>query len=445
MDKIRITLILILTCVIIVETTCLAATGIVNAPSGLVLRETPSKDATPLTTIYDEEKVEIIAKEGEWYKVKYSIYEGYLFAEYVKVQEEQVEETKTEQETQNTEEPKSEEQVQETENAQEQKNGEIKIQSNYPQEVITNTNIKGYLIPSITSRVILDIEQNKTITINYEVGNWLNITYDGKQAWIRKYYMNIQDMEESVQEETTSPVETKPVEEKAIENKKGYVDVSSAAHVRKSASTSADIVTTLLRNAEVTITAESGDFYKIQYQNITGYIAKSLISDNPVSEEVTSRSNTEGERKLEQTQIQESVNVAEEVNTKVTPSGSSGAAIAEFAKQYVGYKYVYGGTTPSGFDCTGFAYYVYNSCGISLSRSCSVQASSGTEVARDNLQPGDLILFNNGGNGRIGHVGIYIGNGQIVHAENSRTGVRIDTINEGYYNKYYYSARRIAN
>ena len=70
MDRIKMTIILILTCVIIIGTTCLAATGIVNAPSGLVLRETPDKNSEPITTISDETKIEIIEKSGEWYNLK---------------------------------------------------------------------------------------------------------------------------------------------------------------------------------------------------------------------------------------------------------------------------------------------------------------------------------------------------------------------------------------
>ena len=112
----------------------------------------------------------------------------------------------------------------------------------------------------------------------------------------------------------------------------------------------------------------------------------------------------------------------------------------------MGYPYVYGGTTPSGgFDCSGFVYYVFNSCGYSISRSCTVQEQSGTAVSRSELQPGDILFFNNTSNGAIGHTGIYIGNGTFIHAANPRRGVVTDTINSGYYNTYYYSARRVAN
>ena len=115
----------------------------------------------------------------------------------------------------------------------------------------------------------------------------------------------------------------------------------------------------------------------------------------------------------------------------------------QYAKKYVGYNYASGGTTPSnGFDCSGFVYYVYNACGYSLSRLCSIQAKTGTEVSKSNLIPGDLVFFNNGSNGSIGHVAIYVGNGIIVHAANTRRGVTTDTINSGYYNTYYYTARR---
>jgi len=190
----------------------------------------------------------------------------------------------------------------------------------------------------------------------------------------------------------------------------------------------------------VTIIGEEGDFYKIKYQDITGYISKSLISDKPV--EVTSRGSVERTVETEEQPKQEALK--EEQPKEVVLNSAEGQNVSDFAKNYLGYNYTYGGTTPNtGFDCTGFTYYIYNSCGYSLSRSCSVQASTGIEVAKENLQPGDLLLFNNGSNGSIGHVGIYIGEGNFVHAANPRRGVTTDTINSGYYDTYYYSARRI--
>ena len=459
MDKMRITIILILTCIIIVGTTCLAATGIVNAPSGLVLRESPSKTSTPLTTIPDDASVDVIEKDGEWYKVKYGQYEGYLFGEYVKVNQETNTETVSEQVTTTAE---------ETTNQNEEQQSVIAATNvTYPQTVNTTVNVKAYIIPSITSRVILTIELGKEITVNGDLNNWYNITYEGKTYWIRKTSVSLpntvaeetteettESTQEATQEETKT--ETTATTETTVENKKGYINVNSAANIRESASTSAKIVNTLTRNTEVTIIGESGDFYKIKYKDITGYVSKSLVSDTAV--EVTSRNN-DGERATQTetvaetqatTEVSESTETTESTQPEPSPAavGTSpdGERIADLAKQYVGYGYSYGGTNPnSGFDCSGFAQYIYSNCGYTIGRTGTQQLGYGTAVSKDELAVGDLLFFNNTSNGSVGHVGIYIGDNMMVHAANSRRGVTTDTIASGYYNNYYYTARRIAN
>ena len=329
MDKMRITIILILTCIIIVSTTCLAATGIVNAPSGLVLRESASKSSKPLTTVSDSSKVEIIEKTGEWYKVKYGNYEGYLFAQYVNPQEEVAEQT-TE-----TEQPQAENVQENTQqNAVTEETANVTIA--YPQNVNTTVEVKAYIIPSITSRVLLNIEVGKEITVNGELNNWFNITYEGKTYWIRKNSINVQTTtventpaQENTTTEQTTEVKPQTSTETTIENKKGYINVSSSANIRESASTSAKILNTLNRNTEVTIIAEADGFYKIQYKDITGYVAKSLISDTPVA--ATSRTNT-GERATQaeqQTAVEatQSIEPASESTENVRCSTSTTSSI----------------------------------------------------------------------------------------------------------------------
>ena len=104
---------------------------------------------------------------------------------------------------------------------------------------------------------------------------------------------------------------------------------------------------------------------------------------------------------------------------------------------------MYGASGPNSFDCSGFAQYVYKQYGYYLNRTADAQAYNGWYVSKSELEPGDLVFFNTSGNG-IGHVGIYIGNDQFVHASTSRTGVIISSLNQSYYVSRYVTARRIA-
>ena len=103
-------------------------------------------------------------------------------------------------------------------------------------------------------------------------------------------------------------------------------------------------------------------------------------------------------------------------NTTPTVSGS---AIVNEAFKYLGVKYVWGGTTPNGFDCSGFTQYVYRACGKSIGRDTYAQVGGGTEISASQLQPGDLVFPHSG------HVEIYIGNGQVIHAPHTGDVVRV--------------------
>ena len=463
MNKLKIVSISIFSTVALLGTATFAKTGTVNAPSGLVLRKEASKVAAPITTVYDNESVEVLEQSGEWYKVKYGNYEGYMFAEYVEVDEE---ETPVEQETQDVQihqnNQENVEDKQEEPKQEDTQNSGNKQETSYPQKKVIKSNSKIYIIPSITANTIGSVEESKEITVNYVLNEWSNITYENTQGWVRNYYINSDFIEEnneqnkpedsaetqeSITEEETSNKENGQVQENTFTIRKGYINVNSSANVRKSASTSSEVIATLIRNTEVYLIGEEGDFYQIEYKTYTGYVAKSLISDKAL-DDVTSRGSVERQEEIvkEKEEKIEKIENSNQKEDKTVVDSQVGNNVVSFAKKYLGYDYVSGGTTPSaGFDCTGFTYYVYNSCGYSLSRSCSIQAKSGTAVSKEDLKPGDLLLFNNGANGSIGHVGIYIGDGTFIHAANSRRGVVTDTINSGYYNTYYYQARRIVD
>lgn len=128
----------------------------------------------------------------------------------------------------------------------------------------------------------------------------------------------------------------------------------------------------------------------------------------------------------------------------VSAASSIGDQIVAEAMKYVGYPYVWGGTTPAGFDCSGFVYYVVNQVtGGGFPRSMDGQVSSGSYVDQSNLQPGDIVFQQNTYQWGLSHDGIYIGNGQFINAANESTGVTISNLNDSYWRPRYYTARRV--
>ena len=119
----------------------------------------------------------------------------------------------------------------------------------------------------------------------------------------------------------------------------------------------------------------------------------------------------------------------------------TGNAVVEYAKKYLGLRYVSGGYSLStGTDCSGFTKLIYQEFGVYLSRSPQGQANNGTYIRKSDLQKGDLVFYGNG-NGQISHVGIYIGNNQVLHESNPRDGVKISSVNM----MQYITARRVIN
>jgi cell wall-associated NlpC family hydrolase len=117
------------------------------------------------------------------------------------------------------------------------------------------------------------------------------------------------------------------------------------------------------------------------------------------------------------------------------------AVCAEAAK-YLGIPYVWGGTTTSGFDCSGFVQYVYKQLGIDISRTTYTQVNEGVEVSRDDLQPGDLVFFG-ASEGTVHHVGIYVGNNTMIHAPRTGTVIQYQSLDTPYYASEYCTARRL--
>jgi cell wall-associated NlpC family hydrolase len=138
-------------------------------------------------------------------------------------------------------------------------------------------------------------------------------------------------------------------------------------------------------------------------------------------------------------------NGAPEAQGATGGGGGKGEQLVAEAKKYLGTKYVYGGATPSGFDCSGLIQYVAKRLGINLPRVASDQAKAGKEVGKGDLQPGDLVYFKGttGNPGEVSHIGMYVGNGQFIHAPKTGDVVKISNLNDSYYQEHWGGARRI--
>lgn len=207
-----------------------------------------------------------------------------------------------------------------------------------------------------------------------------------------------------------------------------YVCQEGKVNVRDSWTTESTKVGELSYNDAVSVTGittpvKGYKWYRIKYNGITAYVRADLLSDKKDSTVTPGSGSGNG--------------------SGGTVSGSGKASeIANFAMSFVGYSYVWGGTSPSsGFDCSGLMYYVLTQYGYSMNRVADDQMDQGTYVSRSDLQVGDLVFFGYGS--YANHVGMYIGGGNFVHASTPSTGVRVNSLDESYYKTRFLCGRRI--
>jgi cell wall-associated NlpC family hydrolase len=130
-------------------------------------------------------------------------------------------------------------------------------------------------------------------------------------------------------------------------------------------------------------------------------------------------------------------------STSVASAASApGIQVADLAQAYVGSRYAWGGSSPAGFDCTGFVMWVFGQFNVPLPHNEAGQLGSGAAVSPENLQPGDVVVFANTYRRGLSHVGIYLGGGQFVHAVNETHGVMVNNLWDDYWGPRFVGARR---
>lgn len=251
----------------------------------------------------------------------------------------------------------------------------------------------------------------------------------------------------------------------------------TSLRMRSEPNTSSAIVTTLNKSVAVALLDDSvPGWYKINYNGSTGYVSSDYLIIDQDNIFTTYGRVPEGTVNVRAAATTESESLATiDAGTVVTVNGlvngwydvtcqygtegyvrsdllvltsnatsGKGSSIVETALSHLGTRYVYGGASAGGFDCSGFTMYVYSQLGISLPHGATPQLNYGTSVSRSDLQPGDLVFFSDYGYA-ASHVGIYVGDGQFIHASSSSSNgycVCVSSLTSGYYDSHYAGARR---
>ena len=333
----------------------------------------------------------------------------------------------------------------------------------------TNVNVRAEA--STGADVLGKINKGTEFEILDKDGSWFEISYNGNSGFVSKDYFEVTKADATID--------------------------GSSVNCREKASTSANSLGKFADGDYVCVTGQNDSWYRISYKGGSAYVSKDYVDGDYVKYTAKIANAAEEESKVtvygvvtaetgvklrkEASMISNTLTVlpyGTEVNvdrvgqewvrvitdgglkgyvsadylsvregvrtTRSTGSGN-GSAVVAYGKQFSGTPYVWGGTNlRTGVDCSGFVYSVYKNFGITQNRNYVAMASNGVEVSKSNLQAGDLVFFNSGGDSRISHVGIYCGDGTYVHSTDGKgNGVTVTDLNSGYSARTYVTARRV--
>ncbi len=259
---------------------------------------------------------------------------------------------------------------------------------------------------STDSDVVTTLAAGTGVTRTGIIGDWSRVVYGDVTGYIRNTYLSTSKPEIPSPEESRTSSESTPDKSSgssaadsspAVEEVNETVYTTAGVNVRSEASASSSRLGSVGSGTSLTRTGKlDNGWSRVEYDGKTGYISSKYLSTTKPSSSSSSSSNS-----------------------------SLGQQIADYAVLFLGYPYVYGGNDLyTGVDCSGFTQQVYKHFGISIPRTSSEQACAGSAVSISDVQPGDLLFYSSSSTGKtVSHVGIYIGNGKIVHASTSKTGI----------------------
>ena len=273
-------------------------------------------------------------------------------------------------------------------------------------------NIRKY--PTTEHEVLSKAFFGDEFIVTCQCDDWYGIDFNGEDAFVHKDYLKGDNLESvktvfiDIPEYMPSYGEDETYEMYAI------VTSSTGLRLRSQPSTESAILMVFNFGMTMDVLEKQDEWTKVSLDGVIGYVASEYV----------------------------------DLNFGVRPENpfTRGQHIVEFAKQFLGTPYAWGGASlTKGSDCSGFVYSVMKNFGVVLSRSSSSQYGDGYGLPKGELQPGDLVFFDTDGTGRISHVGIYMGGDQFIHSSSSRRtwGVTISSLTEDYYRRTYLKACRV--
>lgn len=302
---------------------------------------------------------------------------------------------------------------------------------------VTGSGLRLRSSANTSGKTLDSASKGEVVVVLSKQGDWYKVIYDLKTGYMHSDYLKVSTAENA---------------------ELGYGKVNaSAVNIRSGAGASYSKVNQANRGEKAYIIGVNSGWYKVIFENTIGYIRSDYVdlTEAPYENKSSSKSPKffRGGKSTGVEPSASALNGSSASGSSSSGSPSSGSSSSEgssvtgnkivaTAKQYLGVPYKWGGTTPSGFDCSGFVYYVLRSHGINVSRTQTVMYSQGTPVSKSNLQPGDVVFFQNTYKAGLSHVGIYVGDGQFIHAPSSGKVVSYANLYTDYYIEHYYGAVR---